>query len=392
MAGKRRQQGRFSATARPLRTPAGLLSARTLPIALLGCVLALGVDLAPAMGQASAQSLAPGVSVAADDAPADLSLASTDPVERAGSGSAQRGVDREGPIPLAPYLGLPDLVTELSALTAMPDATSTALPTVDAGQVLASGFVRPVDGIPSSPFGLRVHPITGALKLHSGLDLAAPCNTPVVAAADGVVQWAGVAYSYGGRVVLDHPSGLRTTYNHLNAYAVSPGMAVKQGQIIGFVGSTGFSTGCHLHFEVVGPQGFADPAPYLEFAPAPKAKLPAAITPIDTTSVPSPSASATPTTAIPPTETAAGTPTESASPSSEATPTTTSAAPSPGETTPATTSPPEPSTPSSSAPTPSESSSAPAPTPVAPTPAAPTPPPSPDPTPEPVVTPTPSAG
>ena len=382
MAAKRRQQGRFSATARPLRTPAGLLSARTLPIALLGCVLALGVDLAPAMGQASSQSLAPGVSVAADDAPADLSLASTDPVERAGSGSAQRGVDREGPIPLAPYLGLPDLVTELSALTAMPDATSTALPTVDAGQVLASGFVRPVDGIPSSPFGLRVHPITGALKLHSGLDLAAPCNTPVVAAADGVVQWAGVAYSYGGRVVLDHPSGLRTTYNHLNAYAVSPGMAVKQGQIIGFVGSTGFSTGCHLHFEVVGPQGFADPAPYLEFAPAPKAKLPAAITPVDTTSVPTPAPTspatptASPTASTPPTGDPASTPTESsptASPSTAPT-STSSESTTPSASTPPTTSEPPPSTSSSSVPATSVA-------PVETTPA-----------PEPVVTPSPAQG
>lgn len=385
MTGKLRRQGRYSATAvptRPARAAYSALSVRTVPIALLGAVLAVGVDLAPAMGLTAARPTAVSAPVAQQDPEVSPLQADSGDLDRPGSDSAQRGVDREGPIPLAPYLGLPDLVTELSALAAMPDATSTALPTVDAGQVLASGFVRPVDGIPSSPFGLRVHPITGALKLHSGLDLAAPCNTPVVAAADGVVQWAGVAYSYGGRVVLDHPSGLRTTYNHLNAYAVSPGMAVKQGQIIGFVGSTGFSTGCHLHFEVVGPQGFADPAPYLEFAPSPTTRLPAAITPVDTTSVPTPAPTspatptASPTASTPPTGDPASTPTESsptASPSTAPT-STSSESTTPSASTPPTTSEPPPSTSSSSVPATSVA-------PVETTPA-----------PEPVVTPSPAQG
>ncbi len=383
MTGKLRRQGRYSATAvptRPARAAYSALSVRTVPIALLGAVLAVGVDLAPAMGLTAARPTTVSAPVAQQDPEVSQLQADSGDLDRPGSDSAQRGVDREGPIPLAPYLGLPDLVTELSALAAMPDATSTALPTVDAGQVLASGFVRPVDGIPSSPFGLRVHPITGALKLHSGLDLAAPCNTPVVAAADGVVQWAGVAYSYGGRVVLDHPSGLRTTYNHLNAYAVSPGMAVKQGQIIGFVGSTGFSTGCHLHFEVIGPQGFADPAPYLEFAPSPTTRLPAAITPVDTTSTPAPTSPATPTASptasTPSTGDPASTPTESsptASPSTAPT-STSSESTTPSASTPPTTSEPPPSTSSSSV---SATSVAPVET---------------TPAPEPVVTPSPAQG
>ena len=378
---KLRRQGRYSATAVPTRharTAYSALSVRTVPIALLGAVLAVGVDLAPAMGLASSRPAAVSAPVTQVDAATDLALAETAFFDRPGSGSAQRGVDREGPIPLAPFLGLPDLVTELSALSAMPDATSTTLPTVDAGQVLASGFVRPVDGIPSSPFGLRVHPITGALKLHSGLDLAAACNTPVVAAADGVVQWAGVAFSYGGRVVLDHPSGLRTTYNHLNAYAVAQGMQVRQGQIIGFVGSTGMSTGCHLHFEVVGPQGFADPAPYLEFAPSPKTKLPAAIPPVDTTSTPAPtnpaptttpetatSPSATATASTTPTAEPGGTATESPAPSTTPPPTTTEPAPTPSTPTSTPTSPPSsPSTTEPTSPSPDPAETTPAPDPI----------------------------
>ena len=104
----------------------------------------------------------------------------------------------------------------------------------------------------SSEFGWRVHPITSARTLHAGRDLAAPCGTPVRAAAAGVVVSAGAAGGYGNRVVLDH--GIRrgvpltTVYAHLASIAVSGG-EVAQGQVIGYEGTTGFSTGCHLHFE-----------------------------------------------------------------------------------------------------------------------------------------------
>ncbi len=104
----------------------------------------------------------------------------------------------------------------------------------------------------SSEFGLRFHPIHQSYRLHSGRDYGAACGTPVVAAADGTVVAAHVAGGYGNQLVVDHGvkrgSSLATTYNHLESFAVRSG-SVKRGQVIAYVGTTGTSTGCHLHFE-----------------------------------------------------------------------------------------------------------------------------------------------
>ena len=110
----------------------------------------------------------------------------------------------------------------------------------------------PVQARINSEFGYRVHPILGTRRLHAGADFAAPCGTPVVAAADGTVVSAGVAGGYGNQVVVSHGvvqgSSLATSYNHLSRIAVGSG-SVSRGQVIGHVGTTGLSTGCHLHFE-----------------------------------------------------------------------------------------------------------------------------------------------
>ena len=110
----------------------------------------------------------------------------------------------------------------------------------------------PTSGRISSPFGYRIHPILGYRRLHSGTDFAAPCGTPVVAAASGTVVSTGWAGGYGNQVVVSHGIlrgvSLATTYNHLSGYAVRGG-AVSRGQVIGYIGTTGSSTGCHLHFE-----------------------------------------------------------------------------------------------------------------------------------------------
>lgn len=114
--------------------------------------------------------------------------------------------------------------------------------------VLAAPSKAPV----SSEFGLRFHPIHQTHRLHSGRDYAGACGTPVYAAEDGKVVGAHVAGGYGNQLVIDHGvkdgSSLATTYNHLESFAVRSG-SVSRGQVIAYVGTTGTSTGCHLHFE-----------------------------------------------------------------------------------------------------------------------------------------------
>lgn len=185
----------------------------------------------------------------------------------------------------------------LAELDEAPDAGTVPTAVVDAAQILTSGFVKPVDGVLSSQFGIRFHPILHVWKLHSGTDLAAACGTPVKAAKAGTVTMAGGFTGYGNRVVIDHGSGVVTTYNHLTSYAAAVGLKVQQGQIIGYVGSTGMSTGCHLHFEVMVGGAFVDPAPYLDLAPAPKVVIPAAVPPRSDI-IPSP-ATGVPTTSTP---------------------------------------------------------------------------------------------
>ncbi|SFZ85803.1 Murein DD-endopeptidase MepM and murein hydrolase activator NlpD, contain LysM domain [Devosia enhydra] len=113
---------------------------------------------------------------------------------------------------------------------------------------------RPVEGGGrlSSRYGYRVHPIFKTRRLHSGIDLAAPRNTPIYAAGDGVVERAQWVSGYGRYVELRHVNGFETAYGHMNKIAdgMKPGTRVRQGQIVGYVGSTGNSTGNHLHFEI----------------------------------------------------------------------------------------------------------------------------------------------
>ncbi|MET0928524.1 MAG: M23 family metallopeptidase [Aeromicrobium sp.] len=124
-------------------------------------------------------------------------------------------------------------------------------------------LLRPVGGPVTSPFGMRVHPITGVRKLHDGSDFGVPCGTPVHAAASGVVTASGLAGAYGQRIAIAHGPGLATTYNHLSRRGVTVGSVVSQGDVIGHVGSTGSSTGCHLHFMVVVDGTPTDPLPHL---------------------------------------------------------------------------------------------------------------------------------
>jgi murein DD-endopeptidase MepM/ murein hydrolase activator NlpD len=109
---------------------------------------------------------------------------------------------------------------------------------------------RPVAGSVSSSFGLRLHPILGYFRMHKGQDFRAAAGTPILAATDGKVVLAGRAGGYGNQVRIAHAGGLMTSYSHMSRIAARVGETVRQGEVIGYVGSTGLSTGPHLHYEL----------------------------------------------------------------------------------------------------------------------------------------------
>jgi murein DD-endopeptidase MepM/ murein hydrolase activator NlpD len=121
---------------------------------------------------------------------------------------------------------------------------------------------KPVNNaIMRSGFGSRRHPILGYVKMHTGVDWATPYGTPIFASGNGVVEVAGVEGGYGKYVKLKHNNGYETAYGHMSAFAkgLEPGKRVRQGQVIGFVGSTGQSTGPHVHYEILVNGRFVDP-------------------------------------------------------------------------------------------------------------------------------------
>jgi murein DD-endopeptidase MepM/ murein hydrolase activator NlpD len=134
-------------------------------------------------------------------------------------------------------------------------------------------FERPVVSLPSrqpllgatmtSGFGMRRHPVLGGARQHSGIDLAAPTGTPVYATADGMISRADWFAAYGLTIDIDHSADTKTRYAHLSRLAVAAGEPVKKGDLIGYVGSTGRSTGPHLHYEVRIGGVAVNPIPYM---------------------------------------------------------------------------------------------------------------------------------
>jgi murein DD-endopeptidase MepM/ murein hydrolase activator NlpD len=132
------------------------------------------------------------------------------------------------------------------------------------GQVRASGvLIWPFAGEITSPFGWRIHPVFGTQKFHTGIDLGADYGDPIKAADSGVVIHADWLGGYGKAVIIDHGNGLQTLYAHNSELVVSNGQTVRKGQLISRAGSTGYSTGPHLHFEVRRNGSPTDPMGYL---------------------------------------------------------------------------------------------------------------------------------
>ena len=127
----------------------------------------------------------------------------------------------------------------------------------------SSGFMRPAPGGVTDPFGPRVHPVTGKRSVHTGADLGASYGTPILASKSGTVVEAGWNTAYGNMVIIDHGDGTSTLYGHSSRLAVQAGQHVSQGQVIAYVGSTGYSTGPHLHFGIMINGEWVNPMNYI---------------------------------------------------------------------------------------------------------------------------------
>src|SRR3990172_7290360 len=130
-------------------------------------------------------------------------------------------------------------------------------------RLAATPALWPTEGYVASRFGARTSPFTCQPQQHTGIDIAAPPGTPIRAPADGVVTFAGTLPGYGHAVVLTHGFGFKTFYGHNQRNQVSKGQTVKRGQVIALVGNTGYSTGAHLHYEVLLNDQPHDPLKYI---------------------------------------------------------------------------------------------------------------------------------
>ena len=162
------------------------------------------------------------------------------------------------------------MLKERQAARAAAAAAASAAAQSSGGQGASDNWVQgtgqlgwPVSGEITSPYGYRVHPIWGTTIYHSGIDIGVDEGTPVHAADGGVVVWSGWMGGYGYAVVIDHGNGLSTLYGHNSELAVDEGQSVAKGQVISYAGSTGNSTGPHVHFEVSVNGDPVDPMGYL---------------------------------------------------------------------------------------------------------------------------------
>jgi murein DD-endopeptidase MepM/ murein hydrolase activator NlpD len=130
-----------------------------------------------------------------------------------------------------------------------------------------SRFTWPTKGGVASGFGMRKHPILGSMRLHNGADIGGACGNPIYATQSGTVTRANFSRSAGNNVRIDHGrikgKNVETSYLHMSKYAVSAGQSVTKGDVIGYVGTTGLSTACHLHLALYENGKGADPVPYL---------------------------------------------------------------------------------------------------------------------------------
>ena len=232
---------------------------------------------APAAAPQAAAAIAPVALPGATDAAAATTEAAVE--ERAAEGdAASRSEERTAPAAAEDpaddeaestgiEVSVPEpepVVTEAAAGAEGADGTASAEGADSAeGEAVVgsdSGYIRPSSGPITSGYGGRIHPVLGYYKGHDGVDFGAACGAPVKAAKSGTVVAVEYHHASGNRVKIDHGNGVVTGYYHLQGFNTSVGATVAQGDTIGYVGSTGRSTGCHLHFAKMDEAGnYSDP-------------------------------------------------------------------------------------------------------------------------------------
>ncbi|MFC0673435.1 M23 family metallopeptidase [Brachybacterium hainanense] len=273
----------------------GALATATIAVPLASATaggLEASVPLADAVSPAAAASTTPAT-VTPTDAPAVALPQISATVERTDAPAANRSTERTSP---AEDVAAPEQSAEADAPEAsggevveaesrtVTDATTAALvaddssasltvdvPEPEVAELLAAspsspgGYIKPVNAPITSDYGVRVHPVLGYVKGHEGTDFGAACGTPARAAKGGTVVAVEYNSSSGNRVKIDHGDGVTTGYYHLQGFNTTVGAVVEQGETIGYVGSTGRSTGCHLHFAKMDASGaYSDPMSLFE--------------------------------------------------------------------------------------------------------------------------------
>ena len=235
----------------------GVLATATIA-APLAAAYADGAAPQPAAAPAQAAPAAAPAQAAPVEIPTVAAPAEVREDDDAASRSDERGV--------AATDGAADLSAEAPAPAEPAEADGVAAEGEAAGDItVTGGTVRPVPGPITSGYGYRIHPVLGYSKMHDGIDFGATCGTPVHAAKAGTVVAVEYHHASGKRVKVDHGNGQITGYYHLQGYNVSVGQQVSAGDVVGFVGSTGRSTGCHLHFALMDESGnYSNPATILQ--------------------------------------------------------------------------------------------------------------------------------
>lgn len=232
------------------------LSAGAVKVGVLGALVTATIAVPVASATASQTGLAASLPTQVADVSSDAASVA-EPTQTASDQSAAASTAPVA-LPAATAAGADD--TQQAEVSAKTITLSSSSSDSDVEASAGSGWAHPVQGPITSNYGWRIHPTLGYRKLHDGVDYGVACGTPVHAAKSGTVVKAQNAGSSGNRVDIDHGNGVVTGYFHLQSFSVKVGDKVTTGQTVGAVGSTGRSTGCHMHFAKMDTAGnYSDP-------------------------------------------------------------------------------------------------------------------------------------